>query len=383
MASITSNPSSRSISNTLLTLLFILISALSLYGMRLSPVTHVMADIFRDMWSTPDFHWPTNGVLARKVYTGIPLVDYFLKVLGTAFLPGSAGWERKLWLLHVEFLVSFGAVVGVLNVEAGRRGNQGRWIAYTSLWSLLYQNGGAVVLPIYYILHARATSSSPSSFHPSSQLLPTPLASTLNTALLLGYWIPTFFLLYPIQDPDVKQLVIAVWQFSPMYVNLIWWIESQLTESTTTTTTSSSAKGKGGRSDLPSLRVLYATIITICTATHLGVISSILTTTSPGVSFSSVYLLHYRSVFTPYESLHYIFQVDFWGIFLATGIWCLVGVRDLRNLGITDVGYVSATVGLGVVSVLAGPGAAVAGFWWWREEKLAGIPIAGGDGKGK
>ncbi|KJX92481.1 hypothetical protein TI39_contig5847g00001 [Zymoseptoria brevis] len=109
MASNLSKPSS----NTLPTILLLLISALSLYGMRLSPVTHVMADMFKDMWSTPDFHWPTNGVLARKVYTGIPLVDFFFDGLWDGFLT----WECRLG----EEIVVTAYIISSVFRSGGRR----------------------------------------------------------------------------------------------------------------------------------------------------------------------------------------------------------------------------------------------------------------------
>jgi hypothetical protein len=114
--------------STLHTILYIIISISGFYIMRISPATFSVAEWFETMATQPEFRFPENNVLLRRTYTGIPFIDGVLVVLVTAFLPGSAGWDRTLWLLHVHFLVSFGAIVGCLNVEAGRRGNAGNWI---------------------------------------------------------------------------------------------------------------------------------------------------------------------------------------------------------------------------------------------------------------
>jgi hypothetical protein len=194
-----------------------------------------------------------------------------------------------------------------------------------------------------------------------------PLAKTLLPALALGYALPTIFLLVPMQDHDLKQWCIAFWQFCPLLVNLFWWILSSSISGVEQKAKSSTGTASQ-RPDLPHLRLVYASMIAVCTAVHFFVVYNVFT--SPSISFTSVFLPIWRQIWTPYQSLHYIFQVDFWAIFLAAGIWCLVAVGDLSGAGVTQVGKVTAAVGLVVLTVTTGPGAALNAFWWWKEEKF-------------
>lgn len=86
--------------------------------------------------------------------------------------------------------------------------------------------------------------------------------------------------------------------------------------------------------------------------------------------------------------LHWIFQWDWWGVLVASLLWCWVVVCDVlraRNGGVgggwSSVGVAGAVIA--AVAIVAGPGTAIAAVWSWREDKLVLLEVSQGEGEGE
>lgn len=74
--------------------------------------------------------FPGSDVRLRTVYTGISTIDYGLRFLVAAFLPGAAGWDKNSQIQQIYFLLSFFPIIALWSVEAGRTRNAGSLIRW-------------------------------------------------------------------------------------------------------------------------------------------------------------------------------------------------------------------------------------------------------------
>lgn len=111
-----------------LTALFLLsLSVLALKEMRLGTAafaTHAPIEAVVNSLQFPD-----NGHRLNSRFTGISSIDFGLRYLVAAFLPGVAGWDKGFQLQQIYFLISFFTIISIWSVEAGRK-NAGRLIRW-------------------------------------------------------------------------------------------------------------------------------------------------------------------------------------------------------------------------------------------------------------
>lgn len=103
------------------TSLFALISGLAAWFMHVQPS---QLGIPKDFDSAVASAKLPNGVNIKTEYTGIVVVDKVLTFLVTAFIYGSAGWDRTFQLHQIYFLVTILPVLAVWNAEALRSRNK-------------------------------------------------------------------------------------------------------------------------------------------------------------------------------------------------------------------------------------------------------------------
>jgi len=70
-----------------------------------------------------------NNLALRTHFTGISSIDYGIRFLVVAFMPGALGIDKGILLQQAYFLASFSPLISIYCVEAGRTGNA---------WSLVY-----------------------------------------------------------------------------------------------------------------------------------------------------------------------------------------------------------------------------------------------------
>ncbi|KAJ7163920.1 hypothetical protein C8R43DRAFT_989174 [Mycena crocata] len=352
--------------NPLYILLFASMSALSAWFLRIEPALQEVPTDFLPLMESGRF---PNGATQRTTYTGISSVDEMLRMLVTAFIAGPARWDHGVTLQQLHFLLNFFSVICIWTVEACRARNKGRLISYTALFALFYQTvGGAIIIPLYYLISAIISTGD--AYHLSGRAVPMEYARGLLFAVLVGYLAPTVAMFVPWDSFETRQLWTAVWQFAPAFVNLLLLLCSFILPSTT----SGTAGEKNG--DVPYLKRIYIVAAAVSTLNHIATVYLCLTSSNPQMTLSRVFL-PYRSNWKDSTTLglHYLFQVDWWGCFVPALVWAWVSVYDmLRILGKpTAWDYILTAVNITWLSLVAGPGTALALVWLWREDRLVMI----------
>jgi hypothetical protein len=206
---------------------------------------------------------------------------------------------------------------------------------------LLYQTlGGAFVLPLYYLLFVRKPANFAGADVQANLLLP----------LVLGYLIPTVLMFIPWDDLVLSQNFAAVWQCAPMYPNMLAYLFPS-------------------RKANPTRIYVLAGVVALASHAYL-----IYGSTDPTLSLPTVMLPNK----TPWKAdmasgLLYIFQWDFIGIFAASLLWCWLSVIEVWDISGAHSGAqaVKAGVVIGLLTLVGGPGTAMAVVWYWREGKIA------------
>lgn len=122
-------------------LFFASLSILAAYGMRFGQAASAVSEPMEAVANSLTF--PDNKVRLREKYTGIAPLDYGLRFLVAAFLPGVAGWDKGFQLQQIYFLFSFFPIISTWSVEAGRKGNTlalTSWYASSSSQAPLLKN---------------------------------------------------------------------------------------------------------------------------------------------------------------------------------------------------------------------------------------------------
>ncbi|KAK6951197.1 hypothetical protein Daesc_007728 [Daldinia eschscholtzii] len=322
--------------NGLFVLAFAGLSAISTWFMRVETVAKGVPINFNTVLETGHFD---NGTPVETNYTGIKAIDEIAKFLVIAFLEGTAGWDAGVYTQQLYFLLQWFAIVSVWSIESNRRRNA---------WK-------AVSLDDAYYFQGRELSAGS--------------AVSLLPIVVIGYLIPTVVMYYPWGDVKMAQYITAFWQPTPAFVSILISVFSFLVPSSSPT-----AVAKNG--DIKHLKRVYLIVGLVTTVAHVGTLYTCLTSDDPRLSLGYVFLPN-RTTWKDSMGLglHYIFQVDFFGAFSSSLLWCWLVIYDvLRILGKpTAADLIKTVLGIAFVTMVAGPGTAIVAVWNWREDRLVMI----------
>ncbi|OTB08964.1 hypothetical protein M426DRAFT_316256 [Hypoxylon sp. CI-4A] len=357
--------------NALFLLTFAAIATTTTWLMRVETVLQGVPRNFQAVVDAAKFE---NGTPLVARYTGVTALDEVAKFLVAAFMEGTAGWDVGVRAHQTWFLMNWFAIICVWSVEACRRRNAGRVISFIALFSSLYQViGAAVIAPIYYLIYA--FTSSGDAYHQQGREVPIGYAKALLPAVIIGYLAPTVALWYvPLSSLETVQFLTAFWQPTPLYASALLLIFSFLV--------SSSSTEKNG--DAKYLKRVYVLAALASAFSHIHTLYCAFTLDDPRFSLGYVFLPNRDSWKDSMgQGLHYIFQIDAFGAFGSSLFWCWLMVYDsLRVLGQSGVvPLVKAALGIVLVTLIAGPGTAIAIVFHWREKRL--IMIENGSKKAK
>lgn len=245
----------------------------------------------------------------------------------------------------------------------------------TSVWAVLYQlMAGAVIMPIWLVLYL--VGSGRSSYSPArngrGSEVPAWCARWILPATLLGYVAPLLAMYVPWADVLNTSRAILVWQPAPIYINILLCLFPLLSPSPSpagpTTTTAATAAGSTSHRQL---KRAYAVLVALNAAAHLAVLYSVASAPAgSGVTWSTVFLPSRARRGEDFQGAWtWLFQVDLWGIYSTMLTWCAVEAYDL---GGAAAALASAALTAAAGAAL-GPGAAMAAFWYWREDRIAAL----------
>ncbi|KAI1087365.1 hypothetical protein F5B19DRAFT_475936 [Rostrohypoxylon terebratum] len=351
--------------NALFLLAFSSSAALFTYLMRVDTVANNIPSNFQAVIETATLE---NGTPLVTQYTGITVVDELAKILVTAFLAGTAGWDVGVKAQQAYFLLNWFPVVVIWAVESSRTRNSGRLVSFAALFGLLYQIiGAAVIAPVYYA--AYVFTSRGETYYQQGRSVPLGYARALLPAVVLGYFIPTVALFYGTWDIQTVQYLTAFWQPSPIYVSALLVLFSFFTSPSSTTATTKNH-------DIKHLKLVYLLAGLVSGFSHLSTAYLSLTSDDPLLSLSYIFLPN-RATWRDSTALglHYIFQVDFFGAFGSGLFWSWLLTYDvLRIEGRPRASsLIQAVLGIGITTLVAGPGSAIMMVYSWRESRLAKI----------
>jgi hypothetical protein len=238
----------------------------------------------------------------------------------------------------------------------------------TAAFALFYQTiGGAVIIPLYYLSYIY--SSTTDGYYLSGRNVHHSYAKALLPATVLGYLIPTIAMYLPWGNINITQSLTAFWQPAPVLVNVLLWTFS-IPLSFLSTTSS-------GAADVEYLKRIYKFAGVVAAVAHIATVFICLISTNPKVSLTSVFLPNKetRKTSTAY-GLHWIYQWDWWGVFVPSLLWCWIAASQVLKLSPKRSNSMSSITALGwilAMAVIAGPGASMAAVWYWREEMMLKI----------
>jgi hypothetical protein len=231
----------------------------------------------------------------------------------------------------------------------------------TSIWALFYQTvGGAIVIPLWYIFFILKTSQG--GYWTFGNDISRSTAKALLPALLVGYLAPTIAVFLPALDIKTRQYLVAFWQPTPLFVNIVWWLCSFVYSKSYENTVDTA-----GPQTESSLKLTYAVATAVSAIAHLAVLATCLTTDNTQLSLYNVFWPVSRTHWEMSEALHFIFKVDYLIIHAASLLSCYLSIFDLTYLNMTSVGVVRPAIFVTIAAVILGPGAALSGTWYWRE----------------
>lgn len=238
-----------------------------------------------------------------------------------------------------------------------------------TVWLTLSQLFGiGIVIPYYYIAYTVFSNAEP-YWWPLSRLVPARYINVILPSLILGFILPTILMFFPWESASTTQTFMALWQPSPMIACLLTFALSIAYKKINPPANSLTPFAAAQPKDITTLKAIYGLSFFLASLLHFFVISRIIS--SPALSFSSVFGFSDLQDQPLGELLRNSFAADFWAFTTASYAWCVNAVWDIKRMGRTTVDVGKAAVVVAIANVLVGPGAAMAGVWYWREMQMA------------
>ncbi len=168
----------------------------------------------------------------------------------------------------------------------------------------------------------------------------------------------------PFGNINWSMIATAIWQPSPIMVNILWTFMSALI-----------SNGNEATKPKSTAHVKTALVVTGL-VTAIGHLSALYLCTAriyPDVTFTSIFVPIQRTIMPFEDATHFIFQIDYAIIFIATTIWCFQSISDVERF-INGGGFPESWKTLTTVlsaAVIVGPAATLSAVWYWRENKLS------------
>jgi len=230
----------------------------------------------------------------------------------------------------------------------------------------IYQiRGIGFLAPIYYYLHYVQT---PLERYAAAdqRMVKIGKAKIIILTVFVSYVIPTVAMFVAPELATRQWINGLFFQPFPLWAALTQFILSQFVQDTTET-----AKLSKPETDMPYLRQAYAFAAIASGSAYLYVYGS------AWKSSISVLDIFFKDISKPkdaapiFDGAAKVLRYDHLWSFSAGLLWVLLSFGDLRKAGKVQAGWIKIIGASVLTTLVAGPGAAMAVMWWWREESLA------------
>lgn len=172
----------------------------------------------------------------------------------------------------------------------------------------------------------------------------------------------------PWNDIQTAMNLIAFWQLSPAFPNFLMLVLPFLFSTGPTELKQTGSKP----ADLKYLQRTYLVTALISAIAHVCMLITCITSHDPQISISRLLLPDVvRAQSSLSASVLHIFQVDFIFCFASSLLWSFLLLFDLRRERRLPQSLIFAGSVVALLSVVAGPGTAVALTWYWAEGLMA------------
>jgi hypothetical protein len=188
----------------------------------------------------------------------------------------------------------------------------------------------------------------------------------------VAYLLPTAVLWSPYRlTQDATQCLIAYWQLSPVFVNILWLVCSKVTDDRDH---NSSAKRATGT--CRSLARSYQAAAGVTVAMHWATVWICATSRDPTLSLKFVFHPDFSVAEDVFDNIHFIWQWDYFLMSLSAIVMCIQAEIDMISLKATSIPAYVAVAATFLGSVVLSPGATLAIVWWWRESCMQALEYA-------
>ncbi|GJE93573.1 hypothetical protein PsYK624_097320 [Phanerochaete sordida] len=336
------------------------------------PSSLVLIPTAAEAWKTG---WLPDGLPLRRFYTGFVPLDFIFMVYGGVFGAAVDGTDEATHRFCMWFLPQLCTVLLFTYWEAGRaKSGLAAWPTLVCILAQFLTAG--VTLPAYFVSHIQTISDIPKHLPPDALTR----VRTMLPAIILGYLLPSWFLVFPPAGVslDTVQKISAAWQPFPFYIYAFWHLFRALDAFVMGPL---SADPRANTSVLTWLTRSYYACGLIAAWAHLYVFVPSLFTSEASHSFANVFVPFWMHPYLPI-SLHtgplaayrpssrLLFQHD-WFIMTVAALtfFARSHLLSLKEPRLTGLGGWAARMLL--VSLIGGPGAALAWAAVQREERIA------------
>ncbi|KAL2882282.1 hypothetical protein SGCOL_002551 [Colletotrichum sp. CLE4] len=308
-----------------------------------------------------------SGSFAALLYYSNGFAHFFnlkesarLWISGASDLDLVSGLTKTFSLDHlvedIQFKTSLFSALVVWLVEGHRFGNR----LSAPLWWAFYPFGFKAIMPLLGLGIVTQGTNTLTGRH-----VPVKYAKAILPLAIVGYAIPTILACLPIQNRQFRHAVGLVASAAPVFsaalVNGIASVIQKLKDVTSSIKADKEVKGKDKeefidmyrKKDVVPLKTAYAFAAGVCATIHVAsAMFQALATTSSGSLPDGI----------PTST----------GLFgLASAALSLYSAWDLRSEGfVTTKQALLGSLGSIISGIAVGPGAALAGFYYWRESML-------------
>jgi hypothetical protein len=202
-----------------------------------------------------------------------------------------------------------------------------------------------------------------SGYWERSSEIPAKWQRSMLVSIIFAYLIPTAVLWSPYQlTQNATQRLIAYWQLSPIFVNILWVACSTLADNTHHT-----RSAQGASRNRKSLSRAYQMAAVVAVAVHWLTFWICATSTDPTLSLKFVFRPDFSIAEDVFENIHFIWQWDYFLMSLSAIAMCIQAEIEMVSLNATSTSIYLAVSATLLGSVVLSPGATLALVWWWRE----------------